>query len=181
MRIITGSARGRKLKALEGTVTRPTAERVKEALFSIIQFELPGASVLDLFAGSGQLGIEALSRGAALAVFVDHARDAQTVILENLQVVGLAPSARVVCTDFRLFLQHTTDRFDIALVDPPYEDGLYTEALRLLEPVMKETGIILCESDKRIELPRRSVDFLLKKQYTYGNTTLSVYRKEETV
>ena len=105
MRVITGSARGRKLKTLEGTDLRPTTDKVKESMFNILQFCIEGRRVLDLFAGSGQLGIEALSRGAESATFVDASKNAVAVVKQNLQTVGLADNARVVCTDSISFLR----------------------------------------------------------------------------
>ena len=138
MRVITGSARGRKLEAPQGLETRPTSDMVKEAMFSIIQFEVEEAMVLDLFAGSGQLGIEALSRGAKFAVFVDASREAQEVIRANLQSTGLAQKSRVAAMDALGFLKSTGDRFSIALLDPPYQKGLLDEALPLLAGKMEE-------------------------------------------
>ena len=123
MRVITGSARGRKLKTLEGVDVRPTTDRVKEAVFSIVQFDVQGAAVLDLFAGSGQMGIEALSRGAKLAVFVDSSKRSLEVVRDNLKTTGLAPSSRVVTMDYKSFLAGTRDQFDIAFLDPPYHQG----------------------------------------------------------
>jgi 16S rRNA G966 N2-methylase RsmD len=123
MRVITGTARGRRLIAPQGTDTRPTSDRVKEAIFSIIQFEIEQADVLDLFAGSGQLGIEALSRGARTAVFVDSAREAQEAIRANLAATGLAERARIVAGDAAAYLTGTQEKFDILLLDPPYRRG----------------------------------------------------------
>ena len=104
MRGISGTARGRRLKELQGMETRPTTDRVKEALFNIVQFELPGRQVLDLFAGTGQLGIEALSRGAARCTFVDQRRDAAALVRENLKLTGLSQQAQVVQADSISFL-----------------------------------------------------------------------------
>ena len=115
MRVITGTARGRKLNTLEGRDVRPTTDQVKEAMFSIIQFEVEGAAVLDLFAGSGQLGIEALSRGARLAVFVEQNRKAQEMVRQNLLTTKLAEHSRVTAMDAIAYLQGCRDTFDIAL------------------------------------------------------------------
>ena len=104
MRVITGEARGRKLKTLEGLDVRPTTDRVKEGLFNIIQFDLPCARFLDLFGGSGQIGIEALSRGAEYAVFVDESRAAQQVMKENLQTTGMFQKSKVVSMEAKAFL-----------------------------------------------------------------------------
>ena len=118
MRVITGTARGRRLKELEGLETRPTTDRVKEGVFNIIQFDIEGRRVLDLFAGTGQLGIEALSRGAASAVFVDQRRDAASIIRENLKLTGLSDRARVVNGEAMAFLSSQRERFDLIFLDP---------------------------------------------------------------
>ena len=120
MRVITGKARGVVLKTPDGLATRPTTDRVKEALFNIIQFDIPTAKVLDLFGGTGQLGIEALSREAKSAVFVDEREDACRLIRENLKRTKLEPYGRVVRSDYMAYLKTCTDKFDIILLDPPY-------------------------------------------------------------
>lgn len=117
MRVITGSARGRRLKEIEGLETRPTTDRVKEALFSVIQFDIEGRRVLDLFAGTGQLGIEALSRGAESAVFVEQRKDAVQAVRENLVVCGLSDRARVVSGDAMSYLK-SGEKFDLIFLDP---------------------------------------------------------------
>ena len=119
MRIITGTARGRRLMTLQGDAVRPTPERVKEALFSMLQFQLEGRRVLDLFAGSGQIGLEALSRGAREVVFVDASRESVSVVEKNIQSTGLSRGAKVVPMDSLLFLQRKNEPFDIAFLDPP--------------------------------------------------------------
>ena len=179
MRVITGLARGRKLRTLDGLEVRPTTDMVKEAMFSIVQFEVEGASVLDLFAGSGQLGIEALSRGARFCVFVDSSRDSQDVTRENLQATGLAKNARVAAMDYLAFLRSTNDRFDIALLDPPYGKGMLQEALPLLAEKMSDQGIILCESRKEEDLPEEAGTFAVRKIYRYGKIKLTAYRRKE--
>ena len=176
MRVITGAARGRKLKTLEGSDVRPTTDRVKEAVFSVIQFEVQGAKVLDLFAGSGQMGIEALSRGAGLAVFVAQSKRSLEVVRDNLKSTGLASGSRVVAMDYESFLSGCKDRFDIAFLDPPYHDGILQTALPLVAAHMEPEGVILCEHQKGEELPERAVDFALHRQYNYGKITVSAYR-----
>ena len=176
MRVITGTARGRKLNTLEGLDVRPTTDQVKEAMFSIIQFEVEGAAVLDLFAGSGQLGIEALSRGAQLAVFVEQSRKAQEVVRQNLLATKLAEHSRVTAMDAIAYLQGCRDHFDIALLDPPYRSGLLQKALPLLAPKMTPGGVILCESALDEELPQKVGAFKIKKQYRYGRIKLTAYR-----
>ena len=144
--MITGTARGRKLNTLEGLDVRPTTDQVKEAMFSIIQFEVEGAAVLDLFAGSGQLGIEALSRGARLAVFVEQSRKAQEVVRQNLLATKLAEHSRVTAMDAIAYLQGCRDHFDIALLDPPYRSGLLEKAL----PALGNEEVSLGEKCQRI-------------------------------
>lgn len=179
MRVITGSARGRKLKTLSGLEVRPTTDMVKESLFSIIQFEVQGARVLDLFAGSGQLGIEALSRGAAFCVFVDCSRQAQAVVRENLQATGLAKLSRVAAMEAIPFLKSSADTFDLAFLDPPYGQGLLQAALPLLGSRMSERGIILCESGLKEELPEAAGELSLHRVYRYGKTKLTTYRRAQ--
>lgn len=176
MRIITGKARGRRLETLPGLETRPTAERVKEALFSVLQFEIEGRRVLDLFAGSGQLGIEALSRGAQGCVFVDSSREAAEVIRRNLKAVGLTANTQVLCQDAASYLNRHGDRFDIAFLDPPYASGLLEATLRQVVPFMNPGGVIVCESDRDMELPERVGDFVLAKLYPYGRVRIWLYR-----
>ena len=179
MRVITGSARGRSLLTLPGEDVRPTTDQVKEAMFSIIQFEVEGAAVLDLFAGSGQLGIEALSRGARLAVFVEQSRKAQEVVRQNLLATKLAEHSRVTAMDAIAYLQGCRDHFDIALLDPPYRSGLLEKALPLLAPKMTPGGVILCESALDEELPQKVGEFEIKKQYRYGKIKITTYHREE--
>ncbi len=180
MRVITGTAKGRRLKTLKGTdLVRPTSDRVKEAIFSIIQFDLPGSMVLDLFAGSGQLGIEALSRGAALCVFTDSNKTAQDVIKENLKTTGLFAKSRVVGTEAAAFLAGSKDRFDIALLDPPYHQGLIPAVLPALVQKMSDRGIIVCEHALGEQLPENCEPFYLAKQHKFGKIMLSVYRQPQ--
>lgn len=130
MRVITGKARGVQLKTPDGMLTRPTTDRVKEALFSIIQFEIPTAKVLDLFGGTGQLGIEALSRGAGGAVFVDDREDACNLIRENLRRTKLAQDAKVVRADYMDYLKRCKEKFGIIFLDPPYAEVFLENADR---------------------------------------------------
>ncbi len=180
MRVITGSARGRTLETLPGRDVRPTVDRVKEAVFSIIQFEIEGRQVLDLFAGSGQLGIEALSRGAKNATFVDRDRTAIDIVTRNLTATNFIRSARVVCSDSLSFLMTTADRYDIAFLDPPYATGLLQRALPLVADKMRDGGVIICESPYGEEVPE-SLDnrYFLNKSYKYGKTAISIYRYGE--
>ncbi len=180
MRVISGTARGIILKSPAGTRTRPTADRVKEALFSIIQFELPGAVVLDLFAGSGQLGIEALSRGAKNAVFVDESSDACRLICENLECTGFTNNADVIKYDYEKFLSTTNKKFDIIFLDPPYAEVFLQNALKMITEIdiLQYGGIIVTERPLGKDLPSDFYGYTRSRDYKYGNTLLTMYRKE---
>ena len=145
MRVITGTARGRKLRELPGMETRPTTDKVKESIFNIIQFDIEGRRVLDLFGGTGQLGIEALSRGAAHCTFVDLRREAAAVIRENLQVTRLADQARVVQGDSLSFLASCREKFDLILLDPPYHTDLLEKSMEAITrfDILGEHGIMV--------------------------------------
>ena len=145
MRVITGTARGRKLITLEGEeITRPTSQSTKEALFSSIQFELEGKRVLDLFAGCGQLGIEALSRGAVFCTFVENNRQAFKVVEQNIKTCNMEDSSSLVFSDALSFLKRK-GTFDIAFLDPPYNRGLINECLEALSNHMSDEGVIICD------------------------------------
>ncbi len=178
MRVITGSARGRRLHTLEGNDVRPTPERVKEAVFSAIQFDIEGRQMLDLFAGSGQMGIEALSRGAAKVWFCDIADASLKVVRSNLQSTGFTAQAVVQKADYTSFLATTPEQFDIAFLDPPYAAGILADALAKTVKVMRPTGVILCEHPTEVALPEQVQGFVLQKQYRYGKIAVSMYRHE---
>lgn len=180
MRVISGKARGVQLKTPDGMITRPTADRVKEALFSIIQFELPGAEVLDLFGGTGQLGIEALSRGAKRAVFVDAQDSACKIIRENLRRTKLEGQGSVVRGDYLDYLNRCRDKFNMIFLDPPYAEVFLENALkRIMEvDILHSNGIIVTERPLGKELPWECEGFIRSKDYKYGKTLLTIYRKE---
>lgn len=180
MRVITGKARGVQLKTPQGMQTRPTADRVKEALFSIINFDLPGASVLDLFGGTGQLGIEALSRDAKSAVFVDASADACQLIRENLKRSKLEGQGRVVRSDYMEYLNKCRESFDIILLDPPYGEVFLENALKRITEIdiLKSNGIIVTERPLGKELPWEFGGYTRSRDYKYGKTLLTIYRKE---
>lgn len=173
MRIITGSARGIVLNTLAGENTRPTSERAKEAIFSMLQFEIEGRRVLDLFSGSGQMGLEALSRGADFAVMVDKSREAVGVIEKNVAKTKMGEKCRVICGDSLDYLRKQSDRFDIIWLDPPYDSTLLKSALKLLLEgnFLKPSTILVCESreedifDGAEELRDR---FLVLRKAKYG-------------
>ena len=179
MRVITGKARGIQLKTPEGLTTRPTADRVKEALFSIIQFEIPGARVLDLFGGTGQLGIEALSRGAKSATFVDAGEPACRLIKENLRRTKLEADGRVVRSDYLDYLKRCREEYDIILLDPPYAEVFLENALKQIAEIdiLRSGGIIVAERPLGKELPWEFEGFTRSKDYKYGKTLLTIYRK----
>lgn len=179
MRVITGIARGMRLKTVEGIDVRPTAEKIKEAMFSIVQFDLEDAIVLDLFAGSGQLGIEALSRGASKAYFVDNSPTSIGIVRENLKHTKLEENAVVCNMPNSAFLRTTPVKFDIALLDPPYNKKLIQRSLPALVEKMSENGIIICEHEKNCHLPEQEGDFSISKTYNYGQIGLTVYRRNE--
>ena len=180
MRVITGSARGIQLKTPEGMTTRPTTDRVKEAMFSIIHFEIPGAAVLDLFGGTGQLGIEALSRGAKSAVFVDAGEPACRLIRENLKRTKLEGQGRVVRSDYLDYLRRSREQFDIILLDPPYAEVFLENALKCITEIdiLQTGGIIVAERPLGKELPYEFDGFTRSKDYKYGKTLLTLYRKD---
>lgn len=177
MRVITGSARGRKLKTPENYDIRPTTDNVKEALFNILQFDIEGRRVLDLFAGTGQLGIECLSRGAASATFVDKDRDALRIVKDNLKSCGL--TAAVVQADALSFLQKG-QQFDLIFVDPPYDSGLYEAVLERINlvDILSDSGIIICEARRERNLPETAAPYYKGKEYRYGKVKLCLYKKD---
>lgn len=179
MRVITGSARGMRLRSPEGSDVRPTGEKTKEAVFSILQNEVEGAAVLDLFAGSGQLGIEALSRGARTCTFVDNSRRALDIVRENLSHTRLAEQARVHQGDSLAFLGGMPGTFDIALLDPPYRQGLLDRALPLVAAAMQPGGVIVCETDMKETLPETAGNFVRQREYRYGKSKITLYRPAE--
>ncbi len=181
MRVITGKARGVALKNPEGLQTRPTADRVKEALFSVIQFDIPNASVLDLFAGTGQLGIEALSRGAKSAIFVDAAQSACDLVKENLRRTKLVEQGRVVKGDYHSYLKTCQETFDIIFLDPPYAEVFLENSLKCISEIdiLRSGGIIVTERPLEKPLDLVFAGYTRSKDYKYGKTLITLYRKDE--
>ena len=179
MRVITGKARGVVLKTPDGMATRPTADRVKEALFNIIQFDIPTARVLDLFGGTGQLGIEALSREAKSAVFVDEREDACRLIKENLKRTKLEQYGRVIRSDYMAYLKTCKEKFDIILLDPPYAEVFLENSLKMITEIdiLQSGGIIVTERPIGKELPWEFDGFERSRDYKYGRTLITIYRK----
>lgn len=179
MRVITGSARGRRLATREGNAVRPTPENVKEALFSMIQFEIEGRRVLDLFAGSGQLGIEALSRGASEAVFVDESKESAKIVQQNVETCGFQDAARIENMDFAAYLMRNGKPFDLAFLDPPYRTGLLQKALPMTAERMNPGGTIVCENPSDEEMPETAGSFQRISSHRYGKIILTLYRRKD--
>ncbi len=181
MRVIAGKARGVTLQTPTGMQTRPTIDRVKEALFSILQFDLPGAMVLDLFGGTGQLGIEALSRGANRAVFVDSSRDACQLIRSNLKKTHLDSQATVVQSDYMDYLRRSHDQFNLILLDPPYAEVFLENAIKTITEIdiLQSDGIIAAERPLGKDLPWEFPGYTRSKDYKYGKIILTLYRKNK--
>ena len=176
MRIITGKARGVRLLTLEGEATRPTSERAKEAVFSMLQFELEGRSVLDLFGGSGQLALEALSRGAARAFIADSSRQAVEIIRENAEKTKLSDSCNIMCSDWTQTLKRLDgNKFDIVFLDPPYAAGIVPTVLEKIVPNLKDTSIVVCETGNDIlnSIPEQ---YEVVKNVKYGIAYVTVLR-----
>ena len=180
VRVIAGKAKGRHLKMVPGEGTRPVMDRVKEALFSILSPVVPGCEWLDLFAGTGSVGIEALSRGAARAVFVDNARLAVRTIHENLAITGLAENARVVRANVFDYLARTPRPFDVIYVAPPQYQGLWKETLLQLDrrpDWLYPDGIVVVQIDPK---EQESVTLETLEAYderVYGRTLLWFFER----
>ena len=168
MRIITGIAKGKKLLTLDGLETRPTSAAVKEGLFSAIQFEIEGSRVLDLFAGSGAMGLEALSRGAKSAIFVDKNPEACKIIKQNLINTGLENKAIIKNTDHLSFIANSNEKFDLVFLDPPYKEGLLYDTVTKLIPLLSDNSIVICEHLSSTVLPEKIASLTIRKRYKYG-------------
>lgn len=177
MRIITGIARGRKLSALEGRDVRPTTDRVKEALFDILQFRVEGRRFLDMFAGSGQIALEALSRGAESAVLIDLSKQSAKIAEQNASHTQLNTQAKIVCADALAYVSSTMEIFDIAFLDPPYHSELLLPAIEKVQRCIAEKGMIICEHLKETVLPDTVGDFVKQKTYRYGKIFLTRYER----
>ncbi|MBR3752369.1 MAG: 16S rRNA (guanine(966)-N(2))-methyltransferase RsmD [Ruminiclostridium sp.] len=179
MRVITGIARGRRLKEPSGMETRPTTDRVKEGIFSSIQFEVEGRKVLDLFGGTGQMGIEALSRGAAHCTFVDLQKQAAGIIRENVTSTGFSGQSTIIQGDALAFLSRCREKFDLIFLDPPYESGLLEKAMELITTIdiVSENGIIVCENGSKSGWPMVAEPYRMQKEYRYGKIRTALYRR----
>jgi 16S rRNA (guanine(966)-N(2))-methyltransferase RsmD len=178
MRIITGSAKGKRLETLEGEATRPTSERIKEAIFSSIQFEIEDRRVLDLFAGSGQMGLEALSRGASRATFIDSSREAMEIVKKNARLTGLDDNCHYLVSDWKNYIRKASgrdERYDLVFVDPPYAMECCAEAANYLaekELIIPRAIVVLESGEEKISMddPRLSGYRTIKSTH-YGKKT----------
>ena len=177
MRIITGSAKGKKLVSLEGDATRPTSERIKEAIFSSIQFDVEGRRVLDLFAGSGQMGLEALSRGAAKATFIDLSREAMEIVKQNAKITGLFDKSHFLVSDWRNYIRKASGReqFDLVFIDPPYAMECCADAAAYLaktELIIPGAIVVLESGEEEIDMAdERLSGYRVIKSTHYGKKT----------
>lgn len=187
MRIITGSAKGVRLETLEGVETRPTAERVKEAVFSMLQFDIEGRSVLDLFSGSGQMALEALSRGASEAVLIDRSKNAIRIIEKNAEKCRLSSRCQIYNYDAIDYIKRNNERkFDIIFLDPPYASGLYQPTLLALYEydMLKPSSVIVCESDFDLIFesePRLKDKYEVRRSSKYSKTVITLLEPKREV
>ena len=178
MRVISGEKRGKKLITLDGEEVRPTTDRIKESVFNVLQFEITDKNFLDMFAGSGQMAIEALSRGAKTATLIDFSQKSIKICEKNLISTNFLEKAKLVNSNSIQYVKNINEVFDIAFLDPPYHENLLVESLTALAPKMSKAGIIVCEHPLSMSLPAKVIDFEKDKQYKYGKIELSVYRNK---
>lgn len=177
MRVISGEFRSRRLETLKNNDVRPTSDKVKEAVFSSIQFEVQGSCFLDLFSGSGQMGIEALSRGAREAVFVDYSRESIKMVERNILSLNLKNKAKTIISDSILFLEKTNQKFDIAYLDPPYKTDLIDRSVKRIANVMNKNGIVICESPIEKQFQEDVNDLVIIKKRSYGTILITFFEK----
>ncbi|MCK5450518.1 MAG: 16S rRNA (guanine(966)-N(2))-methyltransferase RsmD [Candidatus Omnitrophica bacterium] len=184
MRIIAGEHRGRKIKQPKIDITRPTKDRVREAVFNIIAMDVPGANFLDLFSGSGAFGLEALSRGAKKAVFVENNFECSKIIRENINSMNLEENTTVMVEDVYKSIEYLAEerqRFDLIFADPPYNTNIVKKLLIIIYQydIVSSTGFLILEHHKNEDIPGFPGDVSLYKQRTYGKTIISVFKKNE--
>ena len=180
MRVITGTARGRRLKEPVGLETRPTADRVKEGFSPAFNLNLRAGGCWTSSAAQGRWGIEALSRGAAHATFVDLRKEAVGIIRENLSLTGFSDRATVVQGDYLAFLTRCRETFDVIFLDPPYGSGMLEKALETITTIdiVSENGIIVCENGSTVGWPAVRAPYRLQKEYRYGKIRTALYRRQ---
>ncbi len=191
MRVSSGTFKGRAIgkkklfgKQKEEAELRPTPAKVREALFDILRGELEGSSFLDLYAGSGTIGIEAASRGAGRVVFVEMLRSRARAIQEDLEKIGFSDRGEIYCEQAETFLKRISEsgeQYDIIFADPPYDSGEIEKILPLIEEygILDAQGVIVCEHSKKKKVPEKMGTLARRRQYRYGDTMLALYRKEE--
>lgn len=177
MRVIAGEYKGRKLQAPRNNDVRPTTDKVKEAMFSILMPYLEGASCLDLFAGTGGLGLEALSRGAEYCLFCDRERESIALVKENIRLCQAEKKSRVIFGDYMKALEKADRKFDIIILDPPYSSGIYEKCLTSIDKLdlLTDEGIIIAEHEKYADLPESTGNLVMLKEKRYGKTLLTLY------
>lgn len=183
LRVVGGIYKSRRIKEVKSDQTRPTTDRNKEALFNILGQYFDGETFLDLFSGSGALGIEALSRGAGEVWFVDHQGLAVKTIKENLKIIGIHEGAHVHKQDVIKFLNNTKHTFDFIIADPPYILDNYTQILNIISTghLLNNDGIIIFEADRNTALPETSGHIKKFREKSFGNTKFGFYRMEEVL
>ncbi len=179
MRIISGERRGKKLETPQGMDVRPTTDRVKENLFNIIQFDISDKHFLDMFAGSGQIGLEAISRGAKCATLIDNSLNSVSVCKKNAEATGFSSRVKIVNANSLNYVKNGQEIFDVAFLDPPYADGLLEESLEIVSQKINREGAIVCEYPVGVALPEIVGDFVKEKTYVYGKISLSIYRNQD--
>ncbi len=182
MRVITGTARGMKLFSTEGLETRPTSDWTKESIFNIIQFDIEGRRVLDLFSGTGQMGIETLSRGAQDCVFIDNRRESIAVTMKNVEKTGFGTRSVIQQSDYMAYLKRCRpESFGLIFLDPPYGNGMLARALHTIfhRDLLCDGGLIVCEGEKTDVLPEAEAPYFKGREYIYGKTKITLYRKRQ--
>lgn len=177
MRVVAGSKRGAVLLSPKGDETRPTTDRVKENIFNLIQFDVSEKEVLDLFSGSGAMGIEALSRGALFCTFVDSSKSAIDIIKKNVAKTGFQGQSETVNSSFDVFLNNTSKKFSLVFLDPPYHKGYIDKATEILikKNLLKDDAVIVCETDYDEELLKNNTLSLIKEKH-YGRVRVRIFR-----
>lgn len=184
MRVISGKVRGLKLNAPKNDDVRPTTDRVKESLFNIINGYIIDSQILDLFAGTGSLGIECLSRGASRCVFVDASKSSIDIVKSNIKKARVDSESEVMNIDCKSAidkLKTRNEKFDVIFMDPPYYENLFVNSLEKISEskLLKEDGIIVVEHDTKEKLPDCAGELIKQKSKKYGNTTLTFYVVED--
>ena len=178
MRIIAGTARSLPLKTIEGLETRPTTDKIKETLFNMLQNDVPGCYFLDLFAGSGQLGIEALSRGAEHCTFIDQDKGAIAIITANCRAAGVLSQARILQRESAAFAAANKGSYHVVLLDPPYRQGTLAKVLPDVARLTAPGGAVICESELEADLPDECGGLQKIKQHRYGTVLVTRYQKD---